>query len=115
MIRGGAPAPQSAKKSFTTAADNQQEAAIIVVCKRDDRPDGIVLGYFMLGGIKKAESGIPKVEVHLKLAAEKTLVASATYFQTGKRKALTFSSAGLGAAAKPLRTVYDPSKVPADF
>ena len=49
-------------------------------------------------------------QVILKLQSEKTLHASATYVQGGKKTALTFVSAG--PKAPPLRSVTDLSEVP---
>ena len=63
MIKQGAPAPQVAQKTFTTTADEQTTADIVVVTKREDRPDGVVLGFFRLAGLKKGPQGIPKIEV----------------------------------------------------
>jgi len=108
MIREGAPAPQQATKVFTTVVDDQTSAAIVVVTKRRDRADGVVLGYFTMEGIGKAPTGVPKVEVSLKLSSEKILDASATYVQGNKRKALRFTS-GTGPS---LRYVTDATKVP---
>eukprot|EP00325_Prymnesiales_sp_UTEX-LB-985_P026789 CAMPEP_0174719632 /NCGR_PEP_ID=MMETSP1094-20130205/31568_1 /TAXON_ID=156173 /ORGANISM="Chrysochromulina brevifilum, Strain UTEX LB 985" /LENGTH=350 /DNA_ID=CAMNT_0015919963 /DNA_START=30 /DNA_END=1082 /DNA_ORIENTATION=+ len=109
MIAGGNPAPQHASKTFTTTIDDQQTAAIVVVCKRSQMADGVVLGHFSLEGLIKAPVGVPKVEVMLKLTNEKTLNASATYIQGQKKKALTFTSAKRGPA---LRSVTNTDEVP---
>jgi len=109
MIAQGNPAPQHANKTFTTTIDDQQTAAIIVVCKRADMADGVVLGYFSLEGLVKAPLGKPKVDITLKLLSEKSLHASATYIQGQKKKALTFTSARRG---PPLRSVTNTDEVP---
>jgi len=106
MIKQGAPAPQACKKTFTTSADEQTEASIVVVCKRDDRDDGLVLGFFPLRGLKKSPVGIPKIEVSLKLLSEKKLQASATYIQGNVTKALTF------VAGRSLRSITEKSDIP---
>ena len=109
MIKQGAPAPQHASKTFTTVEDNQAQASIVVVTKRSDRPDGVVLGFFPIE-VAKGPVGVPKIEVSLKLINEKSLAASATYIQGNKKKALTFVSGGRG--SKPLRAVTEVSDVP---
>lgn len=110
MIKQGLPAPQLAQKTFTTVVDDQGCASIVVVTKRDDRPDGVVLGFFELGGLKKGPVGVAKIEVSLKLQTEKVLHAAATYIQGSKKKALTFVSAGKN--SKALRSVTDVAEVP---
>ena len=113
MIRQGAPAPQVATKTFTTVVDDQGAASIIVVTKRNDRPDGLVLGYFSMAGLKRGvPAGIPKVVVTLKLNSERTLTASAVYVQGNKTKALQFTS---GKGGPRLRSVTAPDEVPDDF
>ena len=108
MIPQGSPAPQQASKTFTTVVDDQKTASIIVVCKRNDAYDGLILGYFSLEGLRRGAVGSQKVEVSLKLTNEKTLHASATYSQGGKTKALTFTSA----KGPPLRAVTTTDEVP---
>jgi len=108
MIPQGSPAPQQASKTFTTVVDDQTTASIIVVCKRNDAYDGLILGYFNLEGLRRGVVGSQKVEVSLKLTNEKTLHASATYSQGGKTKALTFTSA----KGPPLRAVTTTDEVP---
>jgi len=112
MIAQGLPAPQHANKTFTTVIDDQQTAAIVIVCKRRDMADGVVLGYFSLEGLIKAAVGIPKVDVTLKLTSEKSLHASATYIQGQKKKALTFTSAKRGL---PLRSVTSTQEIPKGY
>jgi len=111
MIKQGTPAPAAASKTFTTVVDGQNTAAIVVVAKRAEHPDGVILGYFNMAGIKAAPTGIPKVDVTLKLADEKTLHASAVYRQGNKAKTLTFAAK----KGPPLRTVAQLSDVPRAF
>ena len=111
MIKQGAPAPSEATKLFMTVVDNQQTAAIVVIAKRPEMSHGVIIGSFSMEGIKPEKVGIPKVEVSLKLADEKTLHAAALYKNGNKSKTLTFR------AAKPdpaLRQVTQQSEVPED-
>jgi hypothetical protein len=110
MIRQGAPSPCIVQKTFTTVVDAQNKATIVVVAKRPEYPHGVVLGTFSLSGFK-GPTGVPKMEVTLKLADERTLHASAVYKQGGKAKALTFRAR----AGPKLRKVTQVDDVPDDF
>ena len=111
MFRQGIPAPCVASKVFTTVVDGQTSAGIVVVAKRPEFPHGVILGSFTMQGIEKAATGVPKIEVTLKLADEKTLQASAWYKNGNRRKALTFRAA----RGPNLRTVATVDDVPDDF
>ena len=84
MIQQRKAAPQVATKTFTTAQDGQPAVAIVVVAKRAEYSHGVILGTFTMEGIKSAPTGVPKIEVTIKLVNERTLHASALY-RNGKR------------------------------
>ena len=97
-------------KVYTTAVDMQQSGAIVVVAKRPENQHGVIIGHFLLDGIKPESIGVPKIEVTLKLANEKTLHVAALYKNGKKTKQLTFASKG----GPPIRTVAQASEAPQD-
>ena len=96
-----------ASKTFTTVVDGQNAAAIVVVAKQAAYPHGVILGTFTMEGIKAAPTGVPKVEVTLKLANEKTLHASAHYRNGKKVKALTWKANPRGPSLRAVATAAD--------
>ena len=107
FIKAGAPAPAIASKTFTTTVDNQQTAAVVVIAKRPEyHGQGVIVGHFSLDGIKPEATGVPKIEVTIKLVSEKALMAQAYYKNGKKTKALTFK------ANKPLRQVATAAEIP---
>jgi len=104
-------APQIVSKTFTTAQDGQPAVAIVVVAKRPEYPHGVILGTFTMDGIRSAPTGVPKIEVTLKLLNEKTLHASALYRNGKRTKALTFRAAK---QAPNLRAVATADDIPED-
>ena len=111
MIRKSQPVPAIASKTFTTVIDGQPTAAIVVVAKAPTSMHGVILGHFNMEGIKPAVTGVPKVEVSLRLLNERTLQASALYKNGQKTKALTFQ-AKTGPALRSVASVDD---VPTDL
>lgn len=110
MIQQRKAAPQVATKTFTTAQDGQPAVAIVVVAKRAEYSHGVILGTFTMEGIKSAPTGVPKIEVTIKLVNERTLHASALYRNGKRTKALTFQAAGKG--VPPLRQVATADDIP---
>jgi len=108
MIKQGAPSPCSAMKTFTTVVDKQQSAAIVIVAKRPENMNGVILGHFLVDALIPEKFGVPKVEVTLKLVNEKTLQASAYYKNGRTRKALVFQVK----KGPPLRNVASASEIP---
>lgn len=108
FIKQGQPAPCTVAKTYTTAVDQQQSGAIVVVAKRPENQHGVIVGHFMMDGIKPDVIGNPKIEVTLKLANEKTLHVAAYYRNGKKMKQLTFAAKG----GPPIRTIAQASEVP---
>jgi len=111
MIKQGVPAPCVASTTFTTVVDGQIAASIVIVAKRSDAPTGVILGMFSMDGIKPGPTGVPKIDVTLKLSDEKTLAAQAVYRNGNKTRLLTFQAKN----GPPLRQVSNATEVPSSF
>jgi molecular chaperone DnaK len=86
--------PTQAKKTFTTAADNQTAVEVHVL--QGERPkakDNISLGKFHLSGIPPAPRGVPQIEVTFDIDADGILNVSAEDKATGKKQSITITAA----------------------
>lgn len=106
FIKSTQAAPAQNKKTYTTAADNQNAATILVVAKAPGAEHGVVVGHFMMENIKPEKVGVNKVEVYLKLSSESTLQVAAHYRNQNRSKRLAF------VANQAMRTVAQASDVP---
>ncbi len=76
--------PTTAKKLFTTIADNQKNVEIHIL--QGERPrceDNISLGKFMLTGIRTAKKGEPRIEVTFNIDVDGIVHVSAMDLDTG--------------------------------
>ena len=91
MIAAGSAAPAETSMQFTTVADAQQLAAIVVVARRGGEERGEELGHFTLTGLKAAGAGVPRVRVTFTLLKEQLLKVSATYEQGHRTRNLVLN------------------------
>jgi len=85
--------PTSAKKIFTTAADNQTSVEIHVL--QGERPmaaDNVTLGRFRLDGIPPAPRGVPQIEVSFDIDANGIVKVSAKDLATGRAQQVTLTA-----------------------
>jgi molecular chaperone DnaK len=85
--------PTQAKKTFTTAADNQTAVEVHVL--QGERPkakDNISLGKFHLSGIPPAPRGVPQIEVTFDIDADGILNVTAEDKATGKQQSITITA-----------------------
>ncbi|TFG00133.1 MAG: molecular chaperone DnaK [Promethearchaeota archaeon] len=85
--------PTQAKKTFTTAADNQTAVEVHVL--QGERPkaqDNISLGRFHLSGIPPAPRGVPQIEVTFDIDADGILNVTAEDKATGKKQSITITA-----------------------
>jgi molecular chaperone DnaK len=93
LIERNTTIPTQAKKTFTTAADNQSAVEINVLQgERSKAAENISLGKFHLTGIPPAPRGVPQIEVTFDIDADGILNVSAEDKATGKRQSITITA-----------------------
>jgi molecular chaperone DnaK len=85
--------PASYKKIFSTVTDDQTEVELRIYQGNSDRIDeNIHLGKFILGGIKKAKKGEPKIEVEFEVNVDGIMNITAKDTKTGTKQSITIES-----------------------
>jgi len=93
LIERNTTIPTSAKKIFTTAADNQTSVEIHVL--QGERPmaaDNVTLGRFRLDGIPPAPRGVPQIEVSFDIDVNGIVKVSAKDLATGRAQQVTLTA-----------------------
>ncbi|HEY8496353.1 MAG TPA: molecular chaperone DnaK [Limnochordales bacterium] len=93
LIERNTTIPTSAKKVFTTAADNQTSVEIHVL--QGERPmaaDNVTLGRFRLDGIPPAPRGVPQIEVSFDIDVNGIVKVSAKDLATGRAQQVTLTA-----------------------
>ena len=97
IIRRNATIPIRKSQVFTTGKDDQTSVEVRVV--QGERPmavENISLGHFILGGIRPAPRGEPRIEVTFKIDADGILQVTAQDKDTGRENQITIkASSGL--------------------
>lgn len=83
IITRNSPIPTEARKLFTTISDDQDEVEIHIL-QGENRlaKDNSSLGKFTLSGIRKAEKGVPRIEVCFDINADSILNVTAVDLDT---------------------------------
>lgn len=111
LLPKSTPYPAKRKKTFTTAADNQESIVLKIYEAGHDREDSVDLadhdfyGSMLLDGIEIAPRGVPQIEVCFDYDRSGCLTVSATDLATGASRSLAIrkgehlEEAGTGTAA----------------
>ncbi len=95
LIERNTPIPTRYSRIFTTAAPYQTGVDIRVL--QGDRPmarDNKLIGQFQLMGIRRAQAGVPQIEVTFDIDANGILKVSARDLDTGKEQSITITADG---------------------
>jgi len=93
IIKRNTTIPTSETKIFTTTVDNQEEVEIhILQGERKIAGENISLGNFILTGIRKAKSGVPRIEVTFDIDVNSIVHVSAKDLDTGAVHKIEVSS-----------------------
>uniref|UniRef100_A0A8I6XY61 Heat shock cognate 70 kDa protein n=1 Tax=Hordeum vulgare subsp. vulgare TaxID=112509 RepID=A0A8I6XY61_HORVV len=104
--------PVKKEDIYTTCSDNQTSVLIQVYQgEGSETKDNILLGKFTLGGIRRAPSGEPKINVTFEIDADSILQVTAKDMGTGKERKITITSdKGRLSAEEIERMVRDANK-----
>ncbi len=93
VIKRNSPIPNHVKKIFTTVADNQDEVEVVVLQgESKSASDNILLGKFILSGIRKAPKGTPRIEVLFDIDVDSIVHVSARDMDTGLSQTIVINS-----------------------
>ncbi len=93
VIKRNSPIPNHAKKIFTTVTDNQDEVEVVVLQgENKNASDNILLGKFILSGIRKAARGVPRIEVQFDIDVDSIVHVSAKDLDTGLSQTIIINS-----------------------
>jgi molecular chaperone DnaK len=92
LIKRNSPVPVSAKKNFTTIADNQRSVEVHIL--QGNSPKAIrnhSLGSFLLSGIREVGKGKPRIEVSFNMDVDGILQVTAHDPDTGSEKSVVLA------------------------
>jgi molecular chaperone DnaK len=93
VISRNTPIPVDARKVFTTIIDNQQEVEIHVLQgERKIAAENTSLGRFILGGIRRAERGVPRIEVTFDIDVDSIVHVTAVDIDTEQKQQVTINA-----------------------
>ena len=95
LIDANTTVPVSARKIFTTVSDNQESVRIEVYQGGSpDVKENVLLGEFVLEGIRRAKAGVPEVDVTLHIDANGIVHVSAKDLSTGRQQSIKVTMTG---------------------
>jgi len=93
IIKRNTPIPTQETKIFTTTVPNQEEVEIHVLQgERKIASQNITLGKFILSGIRKANAGVPRIEVAFNIDVNSIVHVSAQDVDTGTVQEIVINS-----------------------
>jgi len=96
IVEANTAIPTTRKMVFSTAIDDQAEVEVDVFQGESKKiENNSMLGTFILGGIKPAPKGEPRIEVSFDIDVNGILKVSAVDLSTGKNKEITIIHSGL--------------------
>ena len=107
LIEKDSTIPTSAKKTFTTVRDDQDQVRILVMQGESKKAqENDLLGEFLLDGLRKAPRGEVKVSVTFDISADGIVGVSAKDLETGREQAITVTASS-GLSEDEIRQMID--------